>query len=149
MISRQLETGSWYLFKFDSLAHSNYYCCFVQRMNRAMLSFSFLAFLCLFSFGEAKMIHEQVHIGLGSKFMIINISLSKSSYLADETEMTVTWSTLSAIPDHPVVLYTEKGHDLTHSELAVGSHFKNFYTYRALLRGLKPGTLYGDYIIDF
>jgi len=60
--------------------------------------------------------------------------------------MLVTWTTLDAVPDTPMVEYGGHQSDLKHLIKAEVTHFKEelteFYTYRALLTELKPGATY-------
>ena len=65
---------------------------------------------------------------------------------ADETEMLVSWTTISAIPDVASVRFGTNKISLTRVATAEVTHFvegkTEFYTYRALLIGLTPKTVY-------
>ena len=58
--------------------------------------------------------------------------------------MIVTWATLHHISDVPHVEFGDNQNSLTHSVEAEVVHFKegltSFYTYRALLSGLKAAS---------
>ncbi|KAI2803400.1 Acid phosphatase type 7 [Blomia tropicalis] len=87
--------------------------------------------VCLLALSvNAKNVHEQIHLALGT----------------DETEMVVTWTTVHAISDACHVEFGLHHEKLTNTTKAATTHFKhdgaNFYTHRSLLTGLKPATKY-------
>ena len=63
-------------------------------------------------------------------------------YTADETEMLVTWTTYNAVDDSPKVEFGHSESDLHNHAKAEVTHFvedkTGFYTYRAMMTGLKP-----------
>lgn len=56
--------------------------------------------------------------------------------------MLITWTTLKVVFDEPRVVYGSDQDNLVHIQKVTKVTFRNYYVYRALLKDLKPNSVY-------